>query len=358
VNGDQELIACWWREILARPGTLPAGVQPVQSRLVRAVGTGTLPSGPVFLKVMGFPRWRDRLRYCWRALPAAHEARLLAGVHAAGIPCPEVVAVRTARRALLPFASLLVLRALPVARAPTVAVTPVALLRARATLARRLLAAGILHPDLHADNFVSLQDGRLAVLDLQSARRVGKLLANTATARIRVAARLFSTAPELDPGAVFATLCEVSLLGSPAAAVRAHARARRQQAAWWRSRLWRCLRTSTEFEASWRWRGVEYRRRGALPPGSWQHGDERLRRCWLGQRALQLFEGQPPQLFAYFRSWWWQPPAHAVYIPAELDPDQVGAELSRLAEGFDRYRELFHGVDAADCRVGRGNDGR
>ena len=73
-----------------------------------------LEKGRAFFKVMAFPRAKDRLRYLLRSLPGTHEARMLGRVAVAGIPCPQVLAVRSARRLGMPYRSLLVLRALPV----------------------------------------------------------------------------------------------------------------------------------------------------------------------------------------------------------------------------------------------------
>jgi hypothetical protein len=181
---DGAVLQRWWNEF-ASTGRLPNDLEPVQARLVRAVHRGELPSGPVYVKVMTFPRAKDRLRYLLRALPGAHEARMLRATAAAGIVCPEVVFVRTARRFGLPHRSMLVLRALAV-RSP--ALDPAARLLGEAAVAARLLAAGIVHRDLHGENFVELQDGRLAVLDLQSAAMVRR--PPGAAARIRAAARL------------------------------------------------------------------------------------------------------------------------------------------------------------------------
>jgi hypothetical protein len=119
---------------------------------------------------------------------------MLAATAAAGIPCPEVLAVRTLRRAGLPFRSLLVLRALPVR--PETAGDGERLVE-EAVLATRLLAAGIVHPDLHGGNFVRLADGRLAVLDLQSAR-LRRAAAAAGSPRARIADR---AAPGLGPPA-------------------------------------------------------------------------------------------------------------------------------------------------------------
>ena len=74
---DRRQIEAWWEEIVADPSVLPDGVALVQSRLVRAVGRATLPSGvEVYLKIMGFPRGKDRLRYLLRPLPAMHEGMI------------------------------------------------------------------------------------------------------------------------------------------------------------------------------------------------------------------------------------------------------------------------------------------
>ena len=162
---DRQVISGWWQAFLARPDAMPDGLEIVQSRLIRAVGRGRLPdSGTVYAKLMGFPRFRDRLRYVHRALPATHEARLLRRLAAAGLACPEVLAVAGARRALrVPRASLLVTRALP----GEVGVLPFA---EAATFAARLAAVGLFHPDLNQGNFARLESGEAAVLDLQSAR--------------------------------------------------------------------------------------------------------------------------------------------------------------------------------------------
>ena len=76
---DAAVVARWWQHFVAT-GRLPAELPLVQGRLVRAVHRGELPSGPVFVKVMTFPRGKDRLRYLLRALPGEHEARMLAAV--------------------------------------------------------------------------------------------------------------------------------------------------------------------------------------------------------------------------------------------------------------------------------------
>jgi tRNA A-37 threonylcarbamoyl transferase component Bud32 len=306
----------------------------VHARLIRVVGRGELPSGPVFVKLMTFPRAKDRLRYALRPLPAVHEARLLAAVAAASIPCPEVVAAHAARRHLLPACSMLVLRALPVVPAPD-GRSPPELLRERACLAARLLAAGIVHTDLNAANFVWLADGRLAVLDLQSAR-----LRRPESARahaVRIAARLLRDCDNPGSPAAAAALLDSGLLrdGAGVAAARWHADA--DARAFLRGRILRCLGESTEFTRVLRASGVEHRRRGELPPGRWIRGGRGLRRCWLGQRALELFENRSPRLPAYLSSWWWLPGRSAVYVPADIDEPSLGAELQMLAAGHARW---------------------
>ena len=75
---EQAQLAEWWAAIQADPSQLPDGVEIVQSRLVRIVGRGELPSGTTaFLKFMGFPRRKDKFRYLFRSLPARHEAAML-----------------------------------------------------------------------------------------------------------------------------------------------------------------------------------------------------------------------------------------------------------------------------------------
>ena len=82
---DRAVLERWWTACLAQPGTLPDDLEPVFARLIRAVGRGELPdAGPVFVKVMSFPRWRHRLRYAVRPLPGVHEARMLERARVAG----------------------------------------------------------------------------------------------------------------------------------------------------------------------------------------------------------------------------------------------------------------------------------
>lgn len=335
---DAEVLHRWWAEVLAH-GRLPAGVTAVRERLVRAVGKGDLPSGPVFVKVMAFPRVGDRLRYLLRPLPGPSEAAMLARVGAAGIACPEVVAVRVARRALVPHRSLLVLRALPVVAETA---PPLERLRRRAGVARQLLDHGLFHPDLNPDNFVALADGRLAILDLQSMRRSG----SQARDGQAMAARLLLEAADVDPAAAAHELASSGLVADPAGL---QARAARIAWAYLRKRVERCLATSTEFVRRRRgpW-GTEHRRRGALPDGRWLHGDRALLRCWLGQRWLELVDGRPPQLPALRRNSWWLAGRCAVYVPATVSEERVRDELRALTDGHARFVSFLASRQAPD----------
>ncbi len=326
---DLAVVERWWRHFV-QTGRVPDGLPLVQGRLIRAVHRGDLPSGPVFVKAMTFPRAKDRLRYSLRALPARHEARLLAAVRAASVPCPEVLAVRTLRRAGLPTRSMLVLRALAVA-APG---RPVAAdVHDAAALARTLLAAGIEHRDLHLGNFVRLVDGRLAVLDLQSAR-LGRATPGRAV-HVAAAARLLRGLGDAD-GALGAAVLAAGLVVDESELAAARAAAARGQQQWDRGRVRRCLDESTEFTHRWSWTGVLHRRRGDLPPGRWQPIGDDVLVVWLGQRALQVFEDRAPSFPAVFRNWWWLGGGGRLYVPAACE-DRIEVELGVARQGYARY---------------------
>lgn len=331
---DQAALATWWAQCRAAPGRLPDGVVPVQTRLIRAVGRGELPdAGPVFVKVMGFPRRADRLRYWLRRLPAEHEAAMLCAAAAAGVPCPEVVAVLAERGALRrPRLSVLVTRAL--------AVLPGAVpsLPTCAVLAGRLCAAGVVHPDLHAGNFLVLRDGRAAVLDLQSARRVGSVV--SAAQRERLAVRLLAAdwpQPEPPKAVVAAGLVSAPRLPTAVrAAVAWRARAMRR-------RVLRCLAESTEFTRVARLWGTLHQRRDLPAGGVWVHGGRELSRAWLGARYLEIMHGQPSELAALFCNWWWFPARRSVYIRG-LDGVALFQAKSRAwLEAYGRFQDMTGG---------------
>lgn len=330
---DAEVVARWWQHFVAT-GKLPAELTLVQGRLVRTVHRGELPSGPVFVKAMTFPRAKDRLRYLLRALPGEHEARLLERVRAAGVPCPEVLAVHTQRRLGLPARSLLVLRALPLAAAAdsTSHGEPLARLAEAAAVVARLLAAGIEHRDLHDGNFVRLADGRLAVLDLQSARvRAG----GGDAARLGAAARLVRDRRE-PADELTAALRRGGLVRDAAEAARVFAQSTADERHFLRSRALRCLRESTEF--TWRLHatGREFRRRDRSPNGRWIRGGPELRQAWIGQWLLQSTAGTAPVFGALFLNWWWLGGGGALYVPAALDDAQVAAAMQTALAGWRR----------------------
>lgn len=307
---DAAVVDGWWRAFVATDA-VPAGLELVQTRLVRSVHRGTLPSGPVFVKTMAFPRAKDRLRYALRALPAAHEAAMLRRLAAAGVPVPEVVAVRVRRAAGLPAHAMLVLRALPVVAESA---PPAARLADEAALVVRMLAAGVAHRDLHGGNFVRLADGRLAVLDLQSARVVGRARAASRALRVAVAANLLQGRP--------AGLADVAraagLVRDDAEARAAVAAASARERAFRRGRVGRCVGETTEFTRAWRWWGCEHRRRGACDAdGRWLAVADALA-AWRGQRVREL-AGQPERPFLACRRHWPTLRGGALLVAAGLD---------------------------------------
>lgn len=310
-----------WRAFAAT-GEVPSPLQAVQGRLVRSVHRGTVGGRDVFVKAMTFPRAKDRLRYLLRPLPARHEAAMLARVAAAGIACPEVVLVRTARRWGLPWRSWLVIAALPVV---VETATAEARLTDEARAALALLAAGIAHRDLHADNFVRLADGRLAVLDLQSVTaHPGPLLA--AVHRLRAAARL--TRDVADRALAGRALAAAGLVRDAAEQAAVDAGAAAQRRAFAERRVRRCLGESTEFAVRASWRGREHRCRGELPPGRWIRGGGELRRAWIGQREQQVFGARSPLFPAFFQNWWWLGGRCALYVPHTCPENRITQEVA------------------------------
>ena len=320
---DRPVIDSWWRTFVAT-GSVPSDLAYVQGRLIRSVHRGLLPSGPVHIKTMTFPRKKDRLRYAFRALPAEHEAKMLAATRAAGIPCPEVLFVRVQRRLLLPHRSMLVLRSLPVAE--TIG-NPHLRLEDEVDLAHRLLCAGIHHRDLHCENFVRCESGGLAVLDMQSASRSRSHRVPPATVRISVAARLLRDRCGEDRHRALLRMRSVGLLQSDVESTAAIRQADTQARRYHESRVKRCLTTSSEFVRHTRASGVEFRLRGELPQGRWWPGDSSLRQAWVGQRIRQLQGDVPPVFAAFFQKWWWLGGGAALYVPDTCEEERIAAEI-------------------------------
>jgi hypothetical protein len=336
--GDTEVLSRWWEGFLAT-GQVPAELELVQGRLIRSVHRGELPSGTVYVKTMTFPRAKDRLRYAFRALPATHEAAMLGAVAAAGVRCPEVVAVHTARRAGLPFRSMLVLRALPVVPEPTDVAKR---LHDEAVVGAKLLAKGIEHRDLHGGNFVRLTDGTLAVLDLQSASQHAAPREAPGD-RVAAAARLLREHLAASDE-VAAALCASGLLRNREEIAGARARAAAEQLHFQRGRVLRCLGESTEFTRELRWNGILHRTREPLPEGYWLPPSAQARQQWLGQRARQVFggAGSASLVFpAFFRKWWWPRAKGTLYVPRTCSEVRIHAELLSAVEGFEHYRSVI-----------------
>ncbi len=325
---DQRVIEGWRAALAREPSVLPAGVEPVQTRLIRAVGRGRLPdAGDVFVKCMGFPRGRDRLRYWLRPLPAAHEAALLTSVAAAGVPCPAVVAVAGARDGLgRPRMSMLVTHAVPVDPAG------VPRLQACAEVARRLADAGVFHGDLHGGNFLVRPDGASVILDLQSMRR--PLFGVGAGLRHRMAARLLAhdwAEPER-PRAVV----DAGLIGSSGLAT-ALAAARRWRVLAVRRRIRRCLTESSEFVVRRRGWGWLAQRRRLASGGAWVQTGRLTRRLWLGHRVAEVLMLESPRLGAAFWKSWWLPGLQSVYI---ADPSGVTLFQEHAQRWLDALRRF------------------
>lgn len=310
----------------------------MQGRLIRVVGKGVLPDGtPAFLKVMAFPRAKDKLRYLHRALPALHEARLLQRLASLGIPVPRVLFARGERRALLPRLSLLVSEGLPLAAPEANAGSPP--VASIAELAKRLCDAGIVHADLNPGNFAHLSDGRIAVLDFQSARDEGAPL--SAPDRLAVAAKLLvglgateATAAALQAaGLVVAPFGVADLRAAAAALERKHLQ----------KRIARCLHESTEFTRRIGVAGVLHRRRTCDPAtgqGTWVAGGAELGRWWIGDRALEILDGRRPLLGAWFRNSCWLLARGRLYIPGPSCHEVLRDQAPALEEGYARYREM------------------
>jgi hypothetical protein len=330
---DRAALERWFAECRARPGGLPAGVTAVQARLIRRVGRGELPDrGPAYLKVMDFPRARDRFRYLLRPMPAEHEAAMLGAVadQVPAVAVPAVLAVGTQRRRGLPRLSVLATAGLELGAEPTCASPAEA-----AAVAVRLATAGIFHPDLHSGNLPVLADGRLAVLDLQSARRRRAPL--RLGLRLQMASRLAR-----EPGGLTAAVA--AGLISAAEAPLAAARAQRTAAEEVDRRVRRCLTTSSEFIVLRRLGGTSHRRRDCEGPEKLAlRGGRELLRAWMGDRALEVLDGRPPLFSRLVRDRLWPITRFRLYIPQATDADLVGQRWQELQEGHQRWRRLRRG---------------
>lgn len=325
---DQARLEEWWQHALANPQQLPPGLDLVHARLVRAVGRGELPdAGPVFVKLMWFPRAKDRLRYTFRALPGAHEAALFEHCRSRGVGVPTVLSVRARRQLGRPRLSMLVTASLPLLADPPSA-------QAIVEAVQQLIAVNLFHPDLHAGNFLPLRDGSVAVIDLQSAR--------IRTAGLNDRDRRVMFAKLLDPagGAGVERLGQVLVeknLCSAAQVDRARADAgavnRRELAV----RIRRCLRESTEFSVRMGLFGTLYRRRAVETLGESVEGGAELVRYWIGDRVLEILESRPPICHALYRGRW--PGRHRLFVP-DGGANAVLAEADTLQQAHARYQDL------------------
>ena len=116
-------------------------------------------------------------RYLWtgeeRTRPF-REWRLLAELHAAGLPVPAPIAARYVRRGLSYCGDLITERiggAQPMSALLAHAPLPAATWRAIGACVRRLHDAGVWHADLNAHNILIGADGRVSLVDFDRARR-------------------------------------------------------------------------------------------------------------------------------------------------------------------------------------------
>lgn len=331
---DAAQMAAWVDFCVAHPGRLPPDVDTVQARLVRAVGRGRMPSGAVaYLKVMGFPRRRDRVRYWLRSLPAQHEAAMLRATTAAGVACPAVLAVAGARgTGGCPRASVLATAALDLLP------DSIPRLSVCSGVASRLADAGIVHADLHEQNFIPLASGECAVLDLQSARlRAGPVRRGL---RVAMAGRLLAAdwrESEVPDAVVVAGLIERSELAD------ALSRAQHLRAAAIGRRVRRCMMESTDFCVFHRAWGHLIQRRALPPGGTWLPGGRELIRAWVGARFCEVVEHESPQLGALFLNSWWLPSRCSVYIPEADGVARFAERCSRWLDAYHRFKNMTGG---------------
>ena len=327
-QADKERLEQWWQHALAHPQELPPGLELVHSRLVRSVGHGQLPAaGSVFVKLMWFPRAKDQLRYLLRSLPGVHEAAVFEHCRERGVRVPTVVAVRKFRWFGIPRASMLVTAGLPVQ--PGLA-SPESVVVA----VQQLITANLFHPDLHAGNFLPLEDGAAAVVDLQSARV--RSAGISGSDRRAMFAKLLN--PE-DPSRM-ARLGDL-LEGQGVCSAAEIAAAKQESAALGRrelaGRIRRCLRESTEFQVQSGLRGTLFRRRAVETLGESVEGGDELVRYWIGDRCLEILDSHTPICHALYRGRW--PRRHRLYV-GDGGGSALASAADRLHEAYVRYQEL------------------
>jgi hypothetical protein len=327
-DGDRRQLEEWWQAIVSDPSRLPPGMEHVQSRLIRAVGRATLPSGVgVFLKCMGFPRPKDKLRYAFRSLPAVHEASVLRYVATTGIRVPDVLFAKGIRRGGLPHACVLVTRALPVASTP---LTPDPTL----DVVFALRDAGVYHPDLHTDNFLTLDDGSIAVIDMQSARRRRNIqLQDTTRMLAPLVAHCAYRGQDIQPWLDALRDREFDKMSVGRIGRLAH----QVNHAAIVDRLGRCLKESTQFGTKIGPLRSRYERRSMAGEGDWVEGGAEMFRYWMGDRALEILKGGTPVLAALERPTKFAPGPHRVRLSG--GETALQQHVDRLLEGYDLYRE-------------------
>jgi hypothetical protein len=222
---------------------------------------------------------------------------------------------------------MLVTAGLPLAPGPA---SPAALVEA----VQQLIAAGVFHPDLHAGNFLALEDGSVAVSDLQSARvrsaglsvadrraMFAKLLSSQDPARMACLGDLL-----VDEGVCSAK--EIAAATEESAALGCRELA---------GRIRRCLRESTEFQVQSGLWGTLFRRRAVETLGETVAGGDELVRYWIGDRCLEILDSQTPICHALHRGRWSR--RHRLYV-GDGGSAAFASASERLQQAYVRYQEL------------------
>jgi len=201
------------------------------------------------------------------------------------------------------------------------------------------LAAGIHHDDLHGENFVRLASGELAVLDLQSAHCFDPASGGAERRRVAVATRMLRDLEGQEQAAAIATMRAHGMLRSATEAADVLRVSDSLRSRYDRSRVHRCLRTSTEFVRRPTLLGVAYERRGRDPGGRWFHGGAAVRDAWLGQRVCQLRGAATQPFGAYFRKWWWLGGGSALYVSRQCSDAEIEVEVREAAAAARAWRD-------------------